>query len=198
MDINITKPYTFADYLTWIDDKRRELINGIIYEMTPAPSVKHQRLAGKLFNIVTNFLTRNKKKCEIFFAPFDVRLPADEKAKKNEDIYTVVQPDICVICDSSKLDKHGCLGAPDLIIEIISPATAQRDLHEKFHLYEQSGVREYWIVFPNDQILTVYELQTNGKYDDGITYSYKNKVKVRIFDDLEIDLQEIFEENRDE
>ncbi len=193
LQLDVTKRYTFADYLTWFDDKCRELINGFIYEMSPAPTSSHQRLSGKLYNTVSNFITGKKGKCEVFYSPFDVRLPNTSTEVANNQIFTVVQPDICVICDPSKIDERGCLGAPDLIVEIISPATAHRDLHEKLHLYELSGVREYWIVFPKDQIVTVHELKATGKYDEGTTYSYQNKVKMRIFDDLEIDLKVIFD-----
>lgn len=162
--------------------------------MSPGPATNHQRIIRKLSFKLTGFLIKKKGKCEIFFAPFDVRLPANQQDKADDQIYTVVQPDICVICDPEKIDERGCLGAPDLIVEVISPATAQRDLHEKFHLYQENGVREYWIIFPREQILTSYFLTPKGKYNEGRTYSIEDKCKVQIFDDLEIELKDIFEE----
>ena len=108
-------------------------------------------MATRIFNYLEN------KKCEVFHAPFDVRLPL-MGATENEAIYTVVQPDICVVCDPSKLDTRGCLGAPDLIIEIVSPNNAGRDIKEKYDIYEKAGVFEYWIVRPSDQTVEVYLL----------------------------------------
>jgi Uma2 family endonuclease len=194
LNLDLKKRYTFADYLTWVDNKFRELINGMIYEMSPGPATNHQRLSGRIYRIISSFIVKKKGKCEIFFAPFDVRLPANQQDKADDKIHTVVQPDICVICDPEKIDERGCLGSPDLIVEVISPATAQRDLHEKFHLYQENGVREYWIVFPREQILTSYFLTTKGKYNEGRTYSIADKFKVQIFDDLEIELKDIFGE----
>jgi Uma2 family endonuclease len=183
------KHYTYADYLTWLDDKRRELVNGFIYLMSPAPLENHQRinviLCSELYQIIKN----NKGKCRIYHAPFDVRLPKNGEKEDNQ-IDTVVQPDICIVCDPSKLDKRGCLGAPDFIAEIQSPSTAKYDLNEKFNLYESVGVREYWVVFPAEAV-QVFILQPDGKYDNGTLYE-SGKVPVHIFDGIEIDLKDIF------
>lgn len=111
--------YTYADYLTWKFDERVELIKGKIFKMSPAPSRNHQRIAMALINPISNYF--KGEKCEAYFAPFDVRLIDSKKKKSDKDIYSVVQPDICVICDPEKLDERGCLGAPDWIIEILSP-----------------------------------------------------------------------------
>jgi Uma2 family endonuclease len=129
----------------------------------------------------------------VYHAPFDVRLPKNGETA-DDKIYTVVQPDICVICDQKKLDEKGCLGAPDLVVEVQSPSTAKHDLNEKFHLYEEAGVKEYWVVFPRDKGLTVFLLQEDGKFDRGTSYEFEGKVPVSIFKGLEIDLQELFEE----
>jgi Uma2 family endonuclease len=184
------KQYSYADYLTWLDDKRRELINGIVNAMS-APTLPHQRISMNLSGILFIIIKRNKGKCEIFHAPFDVRLPKNGEKEDNR-IDTVVQPDICIVCDPSKLlDERGCLGAPDFIAEIQSPSTAKYDLHEKFNLYESVGVREYWVIFPSDKVVQVFLLQPDGKYDKGTLYE-TGKVPVHIFDGIEIDLKDIF------
>ena len=137
-----------------------------------------------------HLIKRNKGDCEVFAAPFDVRLPKNGETEDNQ-IYTVVQPDICVVCDPSKLDERGCLGAPDLVVEIQSHATAKYDVTAKFDLYEASGVREYWVVYPYEDVIEVFLLQPDGKYDDGTKY-YSGKIPVHIFDGCEIDLADIF------
>ena len=184
--------YTYADYLSWMDEQRRELINGVAYKLMSAPSRFHAKISSKLLFIFSWFVEKRRGKCEIYHAPFDVRLPKNGETA-NEKIDTVVQPDICVICDKSKLDDAGCIGAPDLIVEVQSPSTAKRDLREKFDLYELSGVKEYWIVYPNEKGITVYILQENGKYNDGTTYEFSGKVPVGIFEGLEVDLKELFD-----
>ena len=134
--IDLSIRYTFADYMTWLDDKARELIDGII-KMMPAPRPVHAKIS---FNITGNLwaiLKKHQDRCEVFSAPFDVRLPKNGETADNT-IYTVVQPDICVVCDPSKIDKRGCCGAPDMIVEIFSPSTKARDAREKFILYEKS------------------------------------------------------------
>jgi Uma2 family endonuclease len=185
--------YTYADYLSWMDNRRRELIDGVVFDLLSAPTRWHSQISGSIFGKLWNYITKRKGKCEIYHAPFDVRFPKNGKTADNE-IYTVVQPDICVICDPKKLDGKGCVGAPDLIVEVQSPSTAQRDLKEKFDLYEEAGVREYWVVFPRDKGLTVFLLQENGKFDKGTTYEFTGKVPVSIFKGLEIDLEELFAE----
>jgi Uma2 family endonuclease len=192
----LSKPklYTYADYMTWTDDKRRELIRGVIYDLLSAPTRLHAKLSGKIFNMATNFVNRRKGKCEIYHAPFDVRLPSKTDETSDDKIYSVVQPDVCVICDPSKLDDRGCVGAPDLIVEVQSPSTAKRDLEEKFDLYEESGVREYWVVLSQAKTVRVFSLQDNGRYDEGKDYGFDDKAPVGIFDGLEIDLRELFDQ----
>lgn len=184
--------YTYADYLTWQFEERVELIKGKLFRMSPAPNRRHQRIAGDLHRNIATYLVGNP--CQVYFAPFDVRLLDSKKSKKaNKDIYSVVQPDICVICDTSKLDDRGCIGAPDWIIEILSPGNSRKELNEKFRLYEENGVQEYWIVHPNDQTLAVFELQQD-KYQLRKLYSSEEEVAVGIFSDLVLDLQEVFRE----
>jgi Uma2 family endonuclease len=184
------KRYTYADYLTWLDDKRRELINGIVNAIS-APVENHQRISMNLSLELGGIIKQNKSKCRIYHAPFDVRLPKNGE-KEDNLIYTVVQPDLCIVCDLAKIDKRGCLGVPDFIAEIQSPSTAKYDLNEKFNLYESVGVREYWIVFPSDETIQVFILQSDGKYDKGTLYE-TGKVPVHIFNGIEIDLKEIFD-----
>ncbi|MDR2026525.1 MAG: Uma2 family endonuclease [Prevotellaceae bacterium] len=182
------KHYTYADYLTWIDDKRRELVNGLI-NMMSAPKTRHQEISMRLCVKLYLIIERHKGKCEVFHAPFDVRLPGNGEREDNK-IDTVVQPDICIVCDPSKLDERGCLGAPDFIAEIQSVSTARYDLTVKFDLYEKAGVREYWIVYPSKGI-EAFILQPDGKYDNGTIYE-TGKVPVNIFDGIEIDLNDIY------
>ena len=126
-DLDLNKTYTYADYFKWKFEERVELIRGRIFKMSPAPSRIHQKLSGHLFNKLSNFL--EGKKCEVYSAPFDVRIP--RKSKDDKDIITVLQPDICVVCDTSKLDARGCLGVPDIVIEILSPGNNTKELKNK-------------------------------------------------------------------
>ena len=186
--------YTYADYLTWFDDKRRELVNGFIRMMSPAASTKHARISHKLVYALTSFIDKRKGKCQVYDAPFDVRLPGKSSETAHDKIYTVVQPDICLICDLSKLDKKGCIGAPDLVIEILSRSNLRYDLTEKFDVYESAGVPEYWIVYPKEEVIMVFLLQHDGKYDRGTPYAFDGKVPVHALKGLEIDLEELFGE----
>jgi Uma2 family endonuclease len=190
LDLDIKKRYTYSDYLTWIDDLRRELIDGFINLMTPAPSRLHQKILVELTRQFSNYLYN--KKCEVYTAPFDVRLPSNKGETSDDKIYTVVQPDICIICDKSKLDDRGCLGAPDLIVEIVSLSSVKKDIEEKFKLYEENGVLEYWIVQPNDGTLSVFLLE-NGKYQHKGMYTNGMKAPVWIFEGkFSVDLDEAF------
>jgi len=180
--------YTYSDYINWPENQRIELIDGKVYLMT-FPSRIHQKTLGKIFYQFANYL--KDKSCEVYMAPFDVRFP-DENEEDEKDIKNVVQPDIVVVCDETKLDEKGCTGAPDLIVEIISPSTAQKDKLHKFNLYEKHGVKEYWIVEPENKILNVFILQENKRYGRPEIYTQDDKVKVSIFEDLMIDLKDIF------
>ncbi len=191
LDLDLTKRYSYADYLTWFDDVRRELIDGFINMMSPAPNRFHQKVFGKVYNHFFNYL--KGKICEVYSAPFDVRFPKPKSEKSNKKIYDVVQPDICVICDPAKLDDKGCLGAPDFIIEIVSLGNAKHDIKKKYELYEKNGVREYWIITPYEKIVQVFVLE-NDKYQLKGTFTDEDQVKVNIFEDLVIDLKDVFAE----
>jgi Uma2 family endonuclease len=175
-----------------MDDIRRELIDGFIHLMS-APTTIHAQISHLISFFMALFVSENKGKCKIFHAPVDVLLPKNNETD-DDKIYNVVQPDICVICDLSKINERNCTGAPDLIVEVLSPSTSKKDLNEKFYLYEEAGVREYWIVHPKKQIISVFLLQPNGKYDSGTVYEHDQKAPVHIFEGLEIDLKELFEE----
>jgi Uma2 family endonuclease len=192
LDLNGT--YTYADYLTWQFDEALELIKGKIMLMSPAPNVNHQRISIRLGAILYNFL--KQKSCQPFAAPFDVRLYDKNKSRvANQDIYTVVQPDLCVICDSNKLDAQGCLGSPDWIIEILSKGNSKKEMQIKYELYQENGVMEYWLVYPVEQAVYQFIL-------DATTQQYKlfkmhpgiGNASSYLFPDLDIDLQEVFAE----
>ncbi len=190
LNLDLNKKYTYADYLTWLDDKRRELINGFVKMMTPAPAMRHQRISRKISGEL--YIYFKNKKCELFTAPFDVRLIEKDKTNDKE-IINVVQPDISVICDLSKLDDRGCLGAPDLTIEILSPSSSKTDLKDKYQLYEEFGVKEYWIVYPDTQVIYQYVLE-KGKYMQKGIFVQDEKITAHIFPDLVIDLKDVFNE----
>ena len=184
--------YTYADYMNWWWEERVELIKGKIYKMSPAPRSSHQRVSGELHREIANFL--HKKKCQVFCAPFDVRLPHTSQ-KGNHDIDTVVQPDLCVICAPDKIDEKGCLGAPDWIIEILSKHTSAKDLTKKFDVYEQSGVKEYWVIHPTEETVLVYILNRAGRYEGFLKpFVRTDKISPSVLPGLVIDLEEVFPE----
>jgi len=186
----IKETATYGDYLKWSNERRYELIDGQVYIMTPGPSRQHQKLLVELIRQFSTYLF--DKECEIYAAPFDVRLPEGEE--KEDDILTVVQPDLLVVCDEDKLDKKGCKGAPDLMIEIISPSSGGRDRRDKRDLYEKHGVKEYWLVDYNEKIVEVYLLNEDGQYGKPAVYLEDDKVPVDILNGLEIDLSYIIRE----
>jgi Uma2 family endonuclease len=180
--------YSYADYLSWDMEEMVELINGKVFKKAAAaPRRIHQWLAGNLYTELNQFL--KGKKCQAYIAPFDVRLPV--KSKRDDKIYTVVQPDICVVCDPEKLDDRGCIGAPDLVVEVLSPGNKQLELQHKFEVYESSGIKEYWIVDPESQTLLVYTLK-DGKYQASRLMTSGDNVKSSVLKDFELDLGEFF------
>ena len=183
-----TKKYTYADYLTWRFKERVELIKGKLFKMSPAPNLYHQRIATRLIKVFAVFL--EGKACEVFSAPFDVRFP--KKGAADASTYNIVQPDICVVCDPSKLDIKGCNGAPDLIVEILSKATGKKDLHEKYQLYESNGVREYWIVHPTEQTLQINTL-SDGKYVPGKLLTGGEIACSKVIKGFTLDLNQVFD-----
>jgi Uma2 family endonuclease len=155
--LDLNKTYTYWDYLKWKFTERVELIRGKVVKMSPAPNLNHQRIVGNNFGQFFTLLKLGP--CNYFVAPFDVRLPVPSAGKET----TVVQPDLCIVCDETKLDRQGCNGAPDLVVEILSPGNSKHELETKFNLYEESGVKEYWIIQPEGKTVLVYHLQ-NNKY----------------------------------
>jgi Uma2 family endonuclease len=186
---NTNRRFTYEDYLTWKGDQRWEVIEGAAYAMSPAPSRRHQDISREIEVQIAEYL--KGKECKVYYAPFDVRLP--EGDENEEQIETVVQPDILVVCDKSKLDDKGCLGAPDIVIEILSPDTSTRDKIEKFALYERHGVKEYWIVDPADNTVMVFALVENREYGKPRIYSEKDSITTPILDEIAIDLKQVFE-----
>lgn len=191
--LDLDKKYTYADYLTWEFDEIVELIRGKVFRMSPALNLSHQEVSSNLHGLIWQYLQGNP--CKAFTAPFDVRLPLPPHVQKNNKIDTVVQPDICIVCDLGKLDTQGCNGAPDWVIEILSPATSKKDLTEKFDIYEHSGVREYWIVHPSDGTVIPYILNENNKYQmiRNTPFAKGEKLQVGIFPDFEMDLGIVFD-----
>ena len=176
--------YTYADYCAWDEEMRYELIDGIVYAMSPSPSQAHQTIVGRLFRKIGDFL--DGRSCQIFIAPFDVRL----NAESGDD--TVVQPDLLVVCDKSKLDGKACVGAPDMVIEVLSQGTARRDRLEKFRLYEKAGVREYWIVDYDDSTIHVHILD-NGRYYTQV-FGERDNLHIHVLEGCVINLSEVFAE----
>ena len=185
--LDLSKKYTYAEYLTWQFQERVELFLGKVFRMSPAPNVKHQRLLRNLFVEIVAY--SRKKKCQTFCAPFDVRLPVTAQKGKTD---TVVQPDIVVICDEKKLDEQGCNGAPDLIVEILSPGNSTKEMKHKFELYETSLVLEYWIVDPVHEDVTIYSLNTDRKYIGSKPYVAGESVSSAILTGFEMKVEEIF------
>lgn len=192
LDLNGT--YTYADYLTWQLDEALELIKGKIMLMSPAPNANHQRISIRLSALLYNFL--KSKTCQPFAAPFDVRLYDKGKSQlANQEIYTVVQPDLCVICDKAKLDTQGCLGAPDWIIEILSKGNSKKEMQIKYTLYQESGVKEYWLIYPVEQAVYQFILDNNTQqYKLFNMYPGDAKASPYLFPELAIDLLEVFAE----
>ncbi len=177
--IKTDRHYTYADYLKFPEDERWEIIDGVAYNMSPAPTVDHQSLAGELHLQVGSQL--RGKRCRVYFSPIDVRFQDSPNTDK------VVQPDLLVVCDRSKIRSAGIVGAPDWIVEILSPGTAGKDHIVKRGLYEKQGVREYWLMHPVDRIVTIYRLGPEAKYLQADVYELKGKLSVDAVPGLEID-----------
>ena len=182
--------YSYADYLMWKFSERVELIKGAILKMA-APSLSHQTVLSDLHFQIRSQL--QQKACKVFFAPTDVRLLNPSLSTPEQEVYTVVQPDLFVVCDLQKLDQRSCLGAPELIIEIISASNKKHDIDTKFHLYEEAGVLEYWIVFPNEKVVNVFDLdKTTQKYVFRKIYSDDEAIPSSVLAGLEVDLNKVF------
>jgi Uma2 family endonuclease len=192
LDLDLKKRYTFSDFITWTDGKIRELVDGFIH-MFPTPTFTHQRISGRLYAwLGYQMFIKGDCGCELFAAPFTVRFIEDGENPSFSKY--VFQPDLCIICDTSKIVENGCIGAPDLIIEIQSPSTSKYDLNHKFSTYERFGVKEYWVVYPGDSSVIVFILN-EGKYpDEGLLYELSRTaaIPVGILPGCEIELKNIF------
>jgi Uma2 family endonuclease len=190
--LDLTKQYSYADYVTWKFAERVELFKGWIMKMAPSPSEIHQSSNTFLFGTLFNYF--NKSKCKLYAAPFDVRLfdSKTSKKKKDEEIFTVVQPDLMVVCDLKKIDKQGIVGAPDLVIEITSPGNSKKELKYKYELYELNGVLEYWVVNPLEKNIMVYVLRTK-KFELQKIYFDDDICESIIFKGLQFDVKNVFE-----
>ncbi len=189
-DLDLNCQYTYGDYLNWRFDERVELIKGWIHKMSPAPKRIHQSVLGKLHNQVFEYY--NVHECFLYMAPFDVVLLKKDESQNESN--TVVQPDLFVVCDKSKLTEQGCTGAPDLIVEIISGSTAKKDYNEKFNLYEQNGVKEYWLVDPRVETVETFVLEDNAYQRHIEIEKGEGIITSPLFPDLKIDCQKIFVE----
>ncbi|MFT6811315.1 MAG: Uma2 family endonuclease [Saprospiraceae bacterium] len=185
--LNLSKYYTYQDYLAWTFPERVELFLGKVFRMSPAPSITHQRISTNLVRNIANFL--DSKPCSVFHAPCDVRLPVSLREGQSD---TVLQPDILVVCDVAKLDEQGCNGAPDMVVEILSTGNSKREMKDKFDLYESSLVPEYWIVDPVHQDVTLYTLDAENKYIGSRPYLEGDSISSIILPELRLDVGEIF------
>ena len=180
--------FTYGDYRRWPEGERWELIGGVPHGMSPSPSRRHQGICGALYRQIASYL--DGKTCSVYFAPFDLILPEHDEA--DDDVDTVVQPDLLVICNREILTNAGARGVPDLIVEILSPSTARKDTLEKFLLYERKGVREYWIVDPVAATVTIYLLGSDGRYGRPDIHGQEERVNVTVLVDCEIVLEPLF------
>ena len=189
-DIDASLTYSYANYLTWLFDERVELIKGQIFKMSPAPSRIHQEVSTQVLGALFNFL--NNKPCKVYTAPFDVRFPKESKADK--DIFTVLQPDICVICNLSKLDDRGCIGAPDIVVEILSPGNNKKELLNKYNVYQEFGVKEYWVISPSVKTALIYTLNESGKYQPSKLFTLSEVITSSVLPGFELNLDKVFED----
>jgi Uma2 family endonuclease len=185
-DLDLDKTYSYADYLTWIFEDRVELIDGRIFEIS-MPNRYHQEVSMVICGEVYNYL--RGKPWKVYYAPFDVRLPRTGNA--NDQIYNVLQSDICVKCDKAKLDKRGSIGAPDIIVEILSLGNNQKELRNKYELYEESGVLEYWIISPQHKTFLKYTL-VDGQYQPSKFMTVGDVIATPILPGFELDLETTF------
>ena len=180
--------YTYADYLTWQMEEMVELIRGKVFrQAAAAPRRIHEELTVILVTRFYAFLKGSN--CKVYTAHFDVRLPVTSKS--HEDIDTVVQPDLCVVCDPEKLDELGCVGATNLIVEILSPGNNKKELKHKYEVYESAGVREYWIIHPDERTLLIYTLD-NGHYIASRLFTSGDRIGSISLPGFELDLDEVF------
>lgn len=187
-ELDFTKDYTYADYLKWTFEERLELIKGKLFRMSPAPNRVHQVLVFRINGPMYIYL--EGKSCSAYPAPFDVRLP--RKSKEDKDIITVLQPDFCVVCDPSKLDDKGCIGAPDIVVEILSPGNNKKELKNKYEAYEEAGVKEYWIIHPQEKTFLKYVL-TDGKFQPSHLLTIGDEVTTEVLPGFVLSLEKLFD-----
>lgn len=181
--------YTYADYLTWQFRERVELVLGKIFPMSPAAGSRHQQAVKSLMVHLQNHLHQTGIPCIVFPAPFDVIFP-----NPAGEAHTVLQPDLTVVCDPSKIKEKGCMGVPDLVVEVISPTSVRHDLHTKFLTYESYGVREYWVVYPREKNLILFKLNQSGNYSASKPITIGQPITSDIFPGLELDLDDVFKD----
>ncbi|WP_293741436.1 Uma2 family endonuclease [uncultured Pedobacter sp.] len=188
LDASLT--YSYSNYLNWLFPERVELIKGKIFKMSPAPSSVHQEIVGNIFLKLGNFL--KKQPCKVYLSPFDVRFP--KESRNDQAIFTVLQPDICVICDKNKIDARGCIGAPDLVVEVLSPGNTKMELLNKYHVYEESGVKEYWVVSQGDKSILIYTLNEIGKFEPSKIFTLSEKITSTVLPGFELALDDVFDD----
>jgi Uma2 family endonuclease len=189
--IDLSGRYTYGDYRKWPGEERWELIDGVAYDMCAAPMIRHQDLAGMLFADLYALL--KSKPCRVFIAPVDVLLP--RPGQPDDEVDNVVEPDLVVVCDPAKIGERFIRGAPDLIVEILSPSTSKKDINEKFNLYERSGVREYWVIEPKAAWLNRFALNEKGAYGPALVRSKGDGLGLApstVLEDFSIDIEELF------
>jgi Uma2 family endonuclease len=181
--------YLYRDYKGWPEDERWELIDGVAWNMSPAPAVRHQAILGELHIQVAPHVKGTR--CRVFLAPFDVLLP-ESAGQREDDVPNVVQPDLTGICDASRITERGCFGAPDWVVEILSPWTLKKDLDAKFALYERNGIREYWVIDPGSRTVHVYRLEASGKYGDPVILERNADITCPLETGIVVHLAEVF------
>ena len=188
--LDLTKQYTYADYLAWRIEERLELIKGWIMRMA-APSHAHQFTSARLFRYIDRHFEEHP--CNVYYAPTDVRfIDKAKSSKSNTNIYTVVQPDLFVVCDLKKMNDGGCLGAPDLVVEILSPGNTKKEMKYKYEVYEENGVTEYWVVHPIEKYVVVHTLGNDEKYHASKYFTEDDWAHSGAFPELRIDLSKVF------
>jgi len=192
--LDLNAEYSYADYLTWRLEETVELIKGKIMAMSPAPNLKHQQISRNLLLNIGNYF--KNRPCQVFIAPFDVKLYDSKKSKlTDQQVFSVVQPDLCVVCDQDRLTEQGCNGAPDWIIEVLSPGNTKKEMHLKYDLYQENGVSEYWLVYPVEQAVYQFVRHVDSeKYQLHAMYAGDDLAQPYLFPELQIDLAEVFAE----
>lgn len=186
-EIDLSGIYSYAEYYRWKSQDRLELIRGKVFRMNPEISLTHQRWCGYLYVKLYAYLS--DKNAEVFLAPFDVRLP--DRSTRDDDIFTVLQPDILIVCNPAQLDERGCLGAPDVVIEVLSDGNNWRELIDKFNVYEEAGVKEYWVINPRRRHFFIYTLDAFGRLKSEGANMYTDGVMSTVFPDFKINLKEL-------